>query len=123
MTERRGSDIVDMLVLAVGEDAALRLRKRFGGTELYIPKKIGESHPIAVAIGVDLAQKLAEYVPVGEKVMIPKYPRRHQLVSLLKREGHLSNKAIATETDYSERHIYRLLNPESDDRQPDLFAS
>jgi DNA-binding NarL/FixJ family response regulator len=54
-------------------------------------------------------------------VMIPKFPGRRQRVAQLKAEGHLTNKEIATETDYSERHVYRLLNETEDDRQADLF--
>lgn len=122
MGGRRGSDTLEMLTLAIGREAAIALMKRFGGTELYIPKTIGPAHPIAVAIGCELAQKLADYVPVGDKVMIPKYPSRQRRVLELKAEGHLSNKAIATETDYSERHVYRLINPQArDDRQQELF--
>jgi DNA-binding NarL/FixJ family response regulator len=110
-----------MLARAVGRENAVRLLRRFGGTELYIPKTIGPHHPISAAIGHDAAQALADYLPVGDKVMIPKFPGRRQRVAQLKAEGHLTNKEIATETDYSERHVYRLLNEAGDDRQADLF--
>jgi DNA-binding NarL/FixJ family response regulator len=124
MPRRRRSDIVESLVEAVGRDNAIALMRRFGGTELYIPKTIGPHHPISAAIGHAAAQALADYIPVGDKVMIPKFPARKQRVAALKAEGHLTNKEIATETDYSERHIYRLLNPpEPDATQGDLFYS
>lgn len=107
------------LVSVIGEDAARRLAQRFGGTTVYVPRTIGEHHFLRAVLG-DAAEQLAQWSG-GARVSIPKQPERQARVRALRRAGALTVAAIALETNYSERHVYRLLK-ESDDRQLDLFG-
>lgn len=43
----------------IGAAATLRLTAAFGGQHLYVPLSIAVDHPIAQAIGIDAAQRLA----------------------------------------------------------------
>lgn len=114
-----GSDAMDELVQAIGEDAARDLARRFGGTSLYVPRSIGEHHPIAVAIGADNAARLSNWSG-GSALSIPKQPEKRQRVLDLRARA-LTVTEIARETDYSERHVYRLLRQRERDRQPGFF--
>ena len=107
------------LAEAIGEDGARVLARRFGGTTVYVPRKVGEHHPLHVVLGEETAERLASWCG-GSRVNIPKQPERQARVRELRREGALTVAGIAIETGYSERHVYRLLS-EDDDRQPDLF--
>lgn len=107
------------LARVIGEDAAGVLARRFGGTTIYVPLSIGEHHPLNVAIGREAADKLAAWYG-GARVNVPKRPHRRALVQELHRRGALTIAAIAIETGYSERHVYRLLG---EPPQPDLFEN
>jgi hypothetical protein len=107
------------LVDAIGADAARQLAQRFGGTSVYVPRAVGEHHPLRVALGVDAVVKLVEWYG-GARLSIPKQPERRARVRALRNAGALTIAGIAVETGFSERHVYRLLS-EPDDRQSDLF--
>lgn len=122
MTETRriaGEDMMAELVNVIGEDAARLLARRFGGTTIYVPRNMGEHHPLHVVLGQEAAEKLAEWYG-STRVNVPKQAERRKRVHELHQAGALTIAGIAIETGYSERHVYRLLN-ESDDRQADLF--
>lgn len=130
-TPRRpaGEEAMEQLIAEIGEEAFGNLARRFGGTVVYVPLSIGERHPLHVVLGSDAAANIARAFG-GERIFIPMRPHRHARVRDLHRRGALTIAGIATETGYSERHIYRLLsegllgsdNPlPSADPQPDLF--
>lgn len=122
MSERHriaGEDAMAELAAAIGNDAARSLARHFGGTTIYVPRTVGEHHPLRVVLGTDTADKLSEWYG-GSRVSIPKQPERQARVRELHRTGTLTIARIALETGYSERHVYRLLG-EDDERQPDLF--
>lgn len=104
----------------IGEDAARQLARRFGGTSVYVPRTVGEHHPLCVAIGRIAADQLAAWAG-GTAVAVPKQPERRARVQELRRERALTVAQTALETGYSERHVYRLLREEDDARQPGLF--
>ncbi len=54
-----------------GWTAALRIVKRWGGTRLYVPERIGEGHPLAQAAGLDAAAKLSRRF-AGVHIEIPR---------------------------------------------------
>lgn len=116
-----GDDALAELAGAIGEAAARALAKRFGGTTLYVPMTIGDNHPIAVAIGIDAAARLAQAAG-GVRLAVPKQAERRARVRELRRAGALTIPAIALETGYSERHVYRIMSADADDRQLDLFG-
>ncbi|MCP3735971.1 hypothetical protein M9979_13945 [Sphingomonas sp. RP10(2022)] len=115
-----GQDAMDEIVGVTGETAARALARQFGGTSLYVPRAIGDHHPICSAIGRAAADQLAAWAG-GGTLAIPKQPERRARVLDLKSRS-LTIVQIARETAYSERHVYRLLREEDDYRQPDLFA-
>lgn len=105
---------------AIGNDAARQLARRFGGTSVYVPRAIGDHHPLCVAIGRAAADALATWTG-GSAVAVPKQPERRARVRDLRAAGALTRAQIAIETGFSERHVYRLLREEDDARQPGLF--
>jgi hypothetical protein len=54
----------------IGVDAAFKLSAAWPGIRLFVPKQVSLEHPIAVAIGLQAARKLAEMYG-GETVVIP----------------------------------------------------
>lgn len=115
-----GDDAFAELAEALGLAAAKTLALNFGGTRLYVPRAIGEHHPIRVALGEELAEKLVKWVG-GGSIDVPKQAARRARVRELHSSGALTNQRIALETGYSERHVYRLLSDARDDRQLGLF--
>ncbi len=105
---------------AIGEDAARELARRFGGTSLYVPRMVGDNHPVCVALGRSAADRLAAWCG-GSAVAIPKQAERRARVRELRRAGKVTVAGIALETGFSERHVYRLLRADDDARQPGLF--
>jgi Homeodomain-like domain len=108
------------LAAVVGDSEAFALARRFGGTGLYVPRRIGDNHPIAVVIGRAAADRLAAWAG-ATTLSIPKQPERRARVLDLHRRGALTVAQIARETHYTERHVYRLLRDEDEARQPRLF--
>lgn len=115
-----GDQALVAIAEAVGLPLALRLSAAFGGTRLYVPRVIGDHHPICVALGRDDADVLAGFAG-GGPLDVPKQAARRQRVRQLLSARSLTIAQIAVETSYSERHVYRLLSEDSDDRQPNLF--
>lgn len=104
----------------IGEAAAQKLCAQLGGIQLYVPKQIGHNHPIAAAIGMGNAAKMAERFG-GEALPLPKAHNRRARVLELRAQGDMTIQQIALATDYSERHVYDILNSPVDDRQMSLF--
>lgn len=78
---------------ACGSAAALQMAAAFGGREIYIPRPeaIGESHPIAQAVGLACGRKIAAHLAHGV-VLIPLGPhsslgRRRDSYRRLRLEG------------------------------------
>lgn len=115
-----GDQALVAIAEAVGLPLALRLSAAFGGTRLYVPRVIGDHHPICVALGRADADVLAAFSG-GGPLDVPKQAARRQRVRQLLSARSLTIAQIAVETSYSERHVYRLLSEDSDDRQPSLF--
>ncbi|MBU0931318.1 MAG: hypothetical protein KJ585_04865 [Alphaproteobacteria bacterium] len=115
-----GDEALAAIVSAVGQEAALKLTSHFGGTRLYVPRQIGDHHPICVALGREDADRLAIYCG-GSALSIPKQAARRERVRQLLTGRSLTIAQIAVETAYSERHIYRMQREAEDDRQPGLF--
>lgn len=117
---KRGDQAMADIAAAIGPDAAQLLSRAFGGTELYVPARPGDHHPITVAIGREAADRLAVWIG-GERLDVPKLPLRQNEVRALRQNSKLTVGQIAVHTRYSERHVYRLLGEDTDDRQTSLF--
>ena len=103
---------MDMLSKVIGPKAAQLLRERFGGTDLYVPyAEQMENHPIANAIGLDAAYKLARWAG-GSRLYISMLVLttciRSQNILRLTSEG-LSAAEIAKKLRISDRTVRRYL--------------
>ncbi|CAN5533615.1 hypothetical protein BH09PSE4_BH09PSE4_14640 [soil metagenome] len=116
-----GDDAMAEIARAIGEDAARSLARHFGGTTLYVPRVVGDHHPICAALGRASADQLADWAG-GGPLAIPKQAERRARVRELRAAGRLTIGQIAVQTAFSERHVYRLLSDEADERQPSLFG-
>lgn len=105
---------------AIGRDAAYLLARRLGGTKVYVPRTIGDNHPLCALLGREAADFLSAWTG-GATIEIPKQAERRARVLELHRTKALTSAQIAVETGYSQRHVVRLLGQERDERQPDLF--
>lgn len=115
-----GDEALRELIDAIGDEAALALAHHFGGIRLYVPRAIGEHHPICVALGQAHADRLAAWAG-GGSIDVPKQAARRARVRHLRSREGLTVSRIALETHYTERHVYRLLSADHDSSQPDLF--
>lgn len=123
MTDARGlpgDDAFAELADAIGDHAARCLAERFGGTSLYVPRTIGDHHPICAALGRAQADRLAAWAG-GGSLAVPKQAVRRARVRELRNNSGLTIAQIALQTSFSERHVYRLLSAATDDRQASLF--
>lgn len=130
MDAASASPVFDEIAGVIGEEAALRLIKELGGIVLYVPQRMGGDHPVAVAIGPRRAKEFAEHF-AGCHLDLPKDPfrarsiaARHAQVLALHKQGDMTLKQIALATDFTERHVYRILasRMSKNDNQPDLFG-
>ena len=122
MTRRAipGAEAFALIAQAIGGEHAFALAKCYGGTTQYIPLEIGAQHPLWQKLGCDAATKLVEYYG-GTRLSIPKQPQRRAWVRQLARGRALTISAIAAETGYSERQVYRIISEgDSEERHPDL---
>lgn len=107
---RQFADVAEV----IGEAATMRLCERFGGVRFYVPRTIGPNDPIALAIGREGANRLAEYYH-GTNIDLPKAYLGRQRVVELKAQG-LNAREIALATGYTDRHVRHIL---TDDREDD----
>lgn len=108
------------LVEAIGQSAAEKLARAFGGITLSVPKAPGEHHHIRAALGDEDTARLVSYCG-GGRIHVPKQAERRERARALHRAGALTVAAIAIETGFSDRHVYRLIKGDRDPRQADLF--
>ena len=108
----------------IGLTAALKLAAAFPGVPLYIPAKAEPDHRIAQIIGIDAFTALVkEYQQ--DTLKLPKVDAaerqiKHGMVKAMKREGQ-SNRTIALEMNYTQRHVERLVSNQRNDLQNDMF--
>lgn len=91
----------------IGDDAAGRLSRAFGGRRLYVPRSPGEHHPISAAIGHAAAAKLAGAFH-GVSIDIPMAPDKQARILQLDGQGW-TRAAIAREVGCTERWVYMTL--------------
>lgn len=121
------SGVLADIAQIIGQTAADAICKSFGGIEIYIPKPeaINDNHPLAIAVGVELAQKLAKDLGRG-KLNIPQGIHSSANQTKLKIK-HLANEGlsapkIARKLGITERWVrYRLAEIKVDIGQRDLF--
>lgn len=97
----------------IGLESTLKLATLFPGVPLYIPSHSRADHPIATVIGEEKFSKLVYYYE-GDTIKLAKIDAvdrqiRHKRVRILKERG-MTNREIAIELKYSQRHIERLVS-------------
>lgn len=106
----------DIIAAAIGLKATLKLCAHFGGKTLYVPTRIETDHPIALLIGHEKAQKLAEAIG-GEEVTLPVVDmgteRRAARVIRFLIHG-LKPREIAALENISERTVTRIAEKHRD---------
>lgn len=112
--ESEGRITIRQIAQVIGDDAAHKLARDFGGTRLYVPADPCESHPLTLSVGREDALAVAAHF-AGEELIIPMYKsraqRRHDRALILKLKArHRSNAAIARQVGCSERHVYNVLS-------------
>ncbi|MFT6915612.1 MAG: hypothetical protein ACJAWL_001922 [Motiliproteus sp.] len=58
------------LVMAIGVNSALTLTRRLGGNEYYVPKVPKPGHPLTLALGVSVCNRLCAHY-AGTRIDIP----------------------------------------------------
>lgn len=105
--------------------AALVAARR--GEVVYVPHTIAAGHPLAQALGLDRARRLAEHFG-GERLEVPmaladEAAARRRLVLALRARG-LSTAQIAREARCTQRRVFQILaaaGAAPDPRQPALL--
>ncbi len=117
-------DVVELIGLA----ATLNLVEHFGGLiALYVPREIEPDHPIAAAIGITAARKLAVHYGTDCLRNIPLCVaglRRIRDAEIRRRSPGESAASLAREFAITERHVWRILAEAIDsteDKQSALF--
>jgi hypothetical protein len=95
------------LVLLIGEAAALQLEEALGGRRVFVPRKLGDHHPIAAAIGLQLALSIAGAFG-GEHLDIPLSAGRRARIVKLKASG-LSVEQVRSRVGCSRRLVFLAL--------------
>ncbi|MDT8446176.1 MAG: Mor transcription activator family protein [bacterium] len=62
--------MLEELVSILGQEGALKLIQRFGGTALYIPHNPPQNHALSLVLGPEGAARLASYYG-GENLYLP----------------------------------------------------
>lgn len=117
-------EVVDLIGLA----ATLKLVEHFGGrTQLYVPRDIDHDHPIAQAVGITAARKLATVYSADTLRNIPRCAeglRRIRNTEIRARHPAESAATLALAFGLTERQIWTILgedDEEADARQAALF--
>ena len=97
MRTQQRSYIAYTLAETIGDAAATRLLRAYGGRRLYVPRDPPRDHPIALTIGADAARRLADDWG-GQRIELP-----DSSVA----ELHLRNSRIIRE--YQRGHPVRTL--------------
>jgi len=101
------------LVEIIGLSPTLKLASQFPGVPLYIPNYPKNNHPIATVLSQELFEKLVYYY-AGDTLKLAKIDTvnrqiKHKRLRLLKEQGK-TNREIAIELNYSQRHVERLVS-------------
>lgn len=92
----------------IGESGVSRLVRRFGGTNLTIPKRVDDTHPLAVELGREAADKFVRYFG-GEVLYIPLSRNNERNEEIRRMAGSETVNSLARRYNLSERQIRNIL--------------
>ena len=103
-----------LLAQKVGVETLQQLAAKFGGTRLYIPRRLTSRSDLCGTIGLDAARVVTAlfggeriYIPIDWKLSLRKHDWREQILVL--RAKNLSVSRIARMLGCSERHVYKVI--------------
>lgn len=108
----------------IGVPAVLALSDGWPGVRLFVPAEVPPHHPIALKIGLEAAQKLAQLC-AGETIPIPRNHRilrarlRAEVVARYRADESASK--LAREYGLHEYTVYRWAGEIQDERQGSLL--
>ncbi|MBF0162592.1 MAG: hypothetical protein HQL88_09920 [Magnetococcales bacterium] len=101
------------MVETIGMEDTMRIVKEFGGTRIFVPKRVAAQHKLADFLGLEQARRLSRHYG-GENVSIP----RMTMATLAKRNREIirrydagdSASLLARVYKMTERRIRAILN-------------
>ena len=101
------------MVEAIGMEDTLRIVKEFGGTRLFVPKRVTFQHKLADFLGIEQARRLSHYF-AGENLSIPRMAmaiRAKRNREIVRRyDAGDSARLLARAYKMTERRIRTILN-------------
>lgn len=107
-------ELLGQVVEISGEEAAIRLADRYGGTRMYVPSRehLDERHPLVVLVGKEAAEAISERwaglhleVPLGSDVT--RLLRNLEIKRMS--DSHRSAGSIARRFGMTRRSVLRIL--------------
>ena len=123
------SPTLSRLAEVIGLAAALKLCEAFGGTEIYVPMRVGPDHPVARCVGAEAARGIARAFGAGRsgaRIDVPKADDlsragRNRAIATAAAAG-ASKQALARLHGLTTRWVRAICNGDgADDRQLGLF--
>jgi hypothetical protein len=111
---------IALIRAAVGDDAHKTLLEALGGTQLYIPAKVGEHHPLAQAMGLEAARQLSSKL-AGVTITLPVTLRKRALIEEGLRNGDPVLK-IAVRAVCSPRFVWKVKAEMVEAKEPDQLG-
>jgi len=114
---------------AAGEEAALSIAQKFGGTRVYIPSKPRADHWLCGLVGEEAAQAIGDELTGGfiggARIDLPIGPAGHQETARAKVDRMIkdgaSERDIALASRYTTRGVRKRKAKLRDDTQASLF--
>jgi hypothetical protein len=106
--ESHAVTVTEILLEQLGPETARKLADVFGGRRLYVPKAMGEHHPIVQTIGPQAAAVLAEHFGGAAGIDVPMLAERRARILELDAAGW-SRARIARDVGCTERRVYQVL--------------
>lgn len=111
---------IDSIAESAGLETAEKIVSEFGGTRIYIPKKLTPEHELCALVGFEKALVICSCF-CGERVDIPLRYRTmeeiHRLVPMLLKKGYKIRR-IARMVGMSERTVFRILRKHKEEKKP-----
>ncbi|WP_163832282.1 hypothetical protein [Spartinivicinus ruber] len=108
--------IMNELTETIGEQAAIKLGQCLGGARVYIPRVIGKDHLITLAVGQELASKIAVRFK-GQTINLPAKNEfktlrnrmvRQEYEKVKPRSGASRGDLIAIKYGLSRRQVFNI---------------
>ncbi len=117
-------EIVESLRDAIGWSATITLVDLYGGTLLFVPSEFRPDHELIQHLGHRTVVRLVEEF-AGERIYMPRLTaqvRAQRDAEIRQRyQAGWTARKLAREYGLSDRHVWRILEDNADDRQASLL--